>query len=196
MQYFEDSDIQFQLVPPHMHSRNDAERDVRKFKNHFISTLCTLDPLLPFYLWDRLLPQVTIKLNMLRLYRLKPELSAYEQVHVIHNFEKTPLAKLVCKVKIHERPHKRLTYATHYVDEWYLGTEVHHYIWYTCYKMDTGGDTTPDTIAFFPEFMKITNYSSRDMAIHSAVDMSKDLQTPRPEPTFKVGGSQLKAIRE
>ena len=38
--YFEDSDINFQLVPPHMHQRNDTERAVIKFKNHFINALC------------------------------------------------------------------------------------------------------------------------------------------------------------
>ena len=64
--YFEVSDIQFQLVPPHMYHRNAAERAVRNFKNHLIAALCTVDPILPFYLWDRLLPQVTMKLNMLR----------------------------------------------------------------------------------------------------------------------------------
>ena len=85
-QYFEDSDIQFQLVPPHMHCINAAERDVRNFKNHFIAALCTVDPRLPFYLWDRLLPQVTMTLNMLRRSRLKPWISAYEQVDGIHNF--------------------------------------------------------------------------------------------------------------
>ena len=37
--YFEDSDIQFQLVPPHMHWRNAAERAVRTFKNYFIDAL-------------------------------------------------------------------------------------------------------------------------------------------------------------
>ena len=37
--YFEDSYIQFQLVPPHMHLRNSAERAVRTFKNHFIFDL-------------------------------------------------------------------------------------------------------------------------------------------------------------
>ena len=55
--YFEDSDIQFQLVPPHMHWRNVAERSVRTFKNHFVAALCTVDPLLPFYLWERLFPK-------------------------------------------------------------------------------------------------------------------------------------------
>ena len=93
--YFEDLDIHFQLVPPHMHQRNSAERAVRTFKNHFIDALCTVDPLLPFYLWDRLLPQVTMTLNMLRRSRLNPGISAYEQVDGIQMFLQTPLAPLV-----------------------------------------------------------------------------------------------------
>ena len=42
---FEDSDIQFQLVPPHIYWRNATERAVKYFKNHFISNLCNMDPL-------------------------------------------------------------------------------------------------------------------------------------------------------
>ena len=37
--YFENSDIQFQLVPPHTNKRNAPERVVRTFKNHFIASL-------------------------------------------------------------------------------------------------------------------------------------------------------------
>ena len=85
-----------------MHWRNDAERNVRTFKNHFIAALCTVDHLFPFYLWDRLLPQFNITINMLRQSRVKPGISAYEQVDGIHNFEQTPLSPLGCKVKIHE----------------------------------------------------------------------------------------------
>ena len=97
--------------------------------------------------------------------------------------------------KYQTRTHKKLTYATHSVDGWYLGPEVHHYRCYTCYKVDTGGETTPDKIAFFPEFMKIPNYSTRDMDIHADTDIAKALQTPRPESPFQVGEYQLKAIR-
>ena len=125
-QYFEETDIHFQLVTPHMHSINSAERSVRTFNNHFIYSLWTVDYLLPFYLWGRLLPQVTMTLNMLQQYQINPEISAYEQVDGIHNSEHTPLAPLRCKVQIHEKPHKRHTYATHPVDGWYLGTSVNH----------------------------------------------------------------------
>ena len=129
--YFEDSDIQLQLVPPHMHQINAAERAERNFKNRFISALCTVDLLFPFYLWYRLFPQVTMTLNMLRRSQLNSGLSAYEQVDGIHNFEQKPVAPLGCKVQTHENNHKQLTYAPHSVDRWYLGPAVNHYRYYT-----------------------------------------------------------------
>ena len=58
--------------------------------------------------------------------------------------------------------------------------------------IEIGGETTPDTITFFSEFIKMPNFSSRDMAIHVAVDLTKALQTPHPESPFRVGGSKLK----
>ena len=171
--YFEDSDIQFKLVPPHMHHRNASERAVRTFKNRFIAALCTVDPLFPFYLWDCLFPQVTMTLNMLWRYRLNAGLSSYEKVDGIHNFEQTPLAPLGCKVQIHENPHNWFTYAPHSVNGWYLGPSVHHFIWYTCYNIDTGGETTPDTIAFFPSFMKMSNYSTSDYGLGVCKDFAR-----------------------
>ena len=76
-------------------------------------------------------------------------------------------------MQIHEKPHKRLTYAPHSVDGWYLGPAVHHYRCYTFYNIDTGGGTKLDTIAFFLEFMKMTNYILIEMDIHAAADLAK-----------------------
>ena len=81
-----------------MHQCNAAERAARTFKNQFIAVICTVDPCFPSYLWYRILTQVTITLNMLWQSRLNPELSAYDQVDGIHNFEGKPLATLGCKV--------------------------------------------------------------------------------------------------
>ena len=44
--------------------------------------------------------------------------------------------------------------------------------------------------------MILPNYSSRNMAIHYAVDLEKALRTPWTESAFQVGDSQLKAIKE
>ena len=46
------NNIQFQLVPPHIHRRNAAERTIQTFKHHFLSTLATCDKNYPLVEWD------------------------------------------------------------------------------------------------------------------------------------------------
>jgi hypothetical protein len=54
-----------QLVPPDNHRRNLAERAIQTFKNHFKSVLAGVDDSFPMKLWDKLLPQVFLTLNLL-----------------------------------------------------------------------------------------------------------------------------------
>jgi hypothetical protein len=79
--FFTINDISYQLVPPHCHRRNAAERSIRTFKEHFVAGLSSVDPSLPMHLWDRLLPQAEITLNLLRTSRLHPQLSAATHYH-------------------------------------------------------------------------------------------------------------------
>ena len=56
-----------QLVPPDNHRQNLlAERTIQTFKNHFKSVLAGVDYSFPMRLWDRLLPQTILTLNLLR----------------------------------------------------------------------------------------------------------------------------------
>jgi hypothetical protein len=64
-QCMEDAEIDYQLVPPGLHRCNAAERAIHTFKNHFIAGLCTTDPKFPLILWDHLLPQALLTLNLL-----------------------------------------------------------------------------------------------------------------------------------
>ena len=66
----------FQLVPPDMHRRNTAERMIRHFKNHFLSILAGVDAAFPPYLWDLLLPQAELTINLLRQAAANPKISA------------------------------------------------------------------------------------------------------------------------
>ena len=68
--------VAFQLVPPHNHRANAAEREIQTFKNHFKAGLASLDPNFPVCEWDRLLPQAFLTLNLLRASRANPKLSA------------------------------------------------------------------------------------------------------------------------
>jgi hypothetical protein len=85
-------EIDYQLVPPRVHRRNAAERAIRTFANHFVAGLCSVDKNFPLHLWDKLLPQAEMTLNMLRGSRINPKLSAHAQLHGVFDFNRTPMA--------------------------------------------------------------------------------------------------------
>jgi hypothetical protein len=90
--FFTINDIDYQLVPPHCQRRNAAERAIRPFKEHFVAGLSSVDPTFPLQLWDRLLPQAEITLNLLRTSRLHPQLSAAAHFHGLVDYNKTAFA--------------------------------------------------------------------------------------------------------
>ena len=95
------NNMDFQLVPPHNHRVNAAERAIRTFKSHFLSTLATCDPDYPITEWDRLLQQSEMTLNLLRVARCNPKLSAYAYLEGQHDYNRTPLAPPGTRVIIH-----------------------------------------------------------------------------------------------
>jgi hypothetical protein len=75
-----------------MHHRNTAERATQTFKNHFIAGIYLVDPNLPLNLWDRLLPQATITLNLMRQSRINPKISTCLQLYGHYDFNQAPIA--------------------------------------------------------------------------------------------------------
>ena len=69
--------LKYQLVPPHQHRQNAAERAIQTWKNHFIAGISSLNPKFPIQEWDRLIDQANITLNLLRNSRINPSLSSY-----------------------------------------------------------------------------------------------------------------------
>jgi hypothetical protein len=92
------NDVEYQLVPPHCHRHNAAERTIRNFKEHFVAGLSSVDPTFPLHLWDRLLQQAEITLNLLRTSRLHPQLSTAPHFHGLVDYNKTAFAPPGCKV--------------------------------------------------------------------------------------------------
>ncbi len=102
--YIRSEKINIQLVPPHNHRANAAERAYATFKEHFIATLATVNQLCPLQLWDEFLPQVELTLNMLCFSHHNPKISANQEVYGAFNFNKTPLAPLGTKALIYDVP--------------------------------------------------------------------------------------------
>jgi hypothetical protein len=126
-EYMEDEHIDFQLVPPGVHRANSAERAIQTFKNHLISGLSTTDPNFPMHLWDRLLPQAVLTLNLLRTSRINPNLSAYAQVFGQYNFPVNPIAPLGTHVLVREKTAHRASWAAYAVDAWYVRPALQYY---------------------------------------------------------------------
>jgi hypothetical protein len=125
--FFTVNDIAYQFVPPHFHRRNAAERAIITFKEHFVAGLSSVDPSFPMHLWDRLLPQAEITLNLIWTSRLHPQLSAAAHYHGLVDYKKTAFAPPGCKIIAHEKPGKWRSWAPHGQHGYSLGPAMHHY---------------------------------------------------------------------
>ena len=76
--------VTYQLVPPHMHRRNTAERAIHTFKVHFLTILAGVSNDSPRHLWDLLLSQAELTLNLLWQSSSNPNVSAWEHSPIEH----------------------------------------------------------------------------------------------------------------
>jgi hypothetical protein len=162
--------------PPHCHRRNAVERAIRIFKEHFVAGLSSVDPTFPLHLWDTLLPQAEITLNLLRTSRLHPQLSAAAHFRGLVDYNKTDFAPPVCKIISHEKPGKRRTWAPHVQHGYSLGPSMNHYICQNVYISATASERIIDTLEFFPHNFPIPQLSSKDRLIMAANNMSNALK--------------------
>jgi hypothetical protein len=108
--FFIENDVDYQLAPPHCHRCNSAERAIQDLKEYFVSGLASVDPYLPLHLWDYLLSQVEMTLNLRRKSRQHPQLSAAAHYHGIVDYNKTDFSPPGCKIIAHEKPSQRQTW--------------------------------------------------------------------------------------
>ena len=100
----DDWNCTFQLVPLDVHCRKIAERAIRTFKSHFLLILAGIDDSFSKFLWDHLLPQTELTLNLLCQSTLAPDISAWEHFNGPFNFDATPIGPISCPVTIHNKP--------------------------------------------------------------------------------------------
>ena len=169
--------IQFQRVPPKEHRVNAAERAIRTFKNHFVSVLCTVHSKFPLTEWDRLLPQTTLTLNLLRSSRIHPSLSAYASLFGQFDFNRTPLAPMGTQIVAHTSADSRTPFGQHGKVGWYIGPSLEHYRCWKCYFQDTLHERDVLKVDFFPEKIPFPQFSCNDYLKQTAEDMLHLLQT-------------------
>jgi hypothetical protein len=190
--------IRYQLVPPHLHRRNSAERAIQTFKAHSIAGLCSTDPDYPAAEWDRLIPQAEITLNLLRSCRFNPKLSAHAALNGFFNFNATPLAPPGTKVLLHEKPDQRCSWAPRGADAWYTGPALEHYRCVECYMPETRSTRIADTVEYFPKQIPFPKSTTEDYLRQSISDILALLNDPKPPiaPFLPFGDETTNALRQ
>jgi hypothetical protein len=162
-----------------------------------VAGLASVDPYLPLHLWDRLLLQTEMTLNLLRTSRQHPQLSAAAHYHGLIDYNKTAFARPGCKIIAHEKPAERRTWATHGQHGYSFGPAMHHYRCQNVYISATASERIVDTLELFPHNSPMPQLSSTYRLIMAANDMTNALKIPHPAVPFAhFGDATIAALTQ
>ncbi len=159
------------LVPPHNHRVNAAERAIATLKEHFIMGLATVDRNCPLQLWDELLHQVKLTLNLLHFSCRDPSKSANKEVHGPYDFNKTSIAPIGTKGLVYDDPAVRASWALHGTDAFYVDPAPKHYQCLQIYMSTTQRCRIVDTLHLYPSHCMIPTISTADLTGLAACNM-------------------------
>ena len=84
----------YQLVPPDVHRRNIAEREIQTWKSHFIGILAGTAATLPLHLWCQIIPHAKRHLLLLSQTNINSNISAYAYVYGQHYYNSAPFVPI------------------------------------------------------------------------------------------------------
>jgi hypothetical protein len=185
-----------ELVPPGCHQRNAAEVAIRNFKAHFLSILAGVADDFSLSLWDQLLPQTEITINLIRQSNATPNVSAYAHLSGPFDYNKMLLAPMGCEAQVHKKTDKHGTWAYHSVDGWYLFTSPEHYRTHNCHIKHTKSERLSDRVQF--QHKRITNptITHADKVMHALADCVKALQGMTSSARNSLSAQDLQQIIE
>ncbi|KAL7475165.1 hypothetical protein ACHAW6_005726, partial [Cyclotella cf. meneghiniana] len=128
------SGMSYQLVPPDDHRRNIAEKAIQTWKDHFIAVISGTDTKFPLHLWCQLLPQIERQLCLLRQSNAYPHISSHTHLYGHHDYNTNPFVPLGMEALVHDKPHRRKSFAQHCTKGYVIGTSYEHY---RCWKVWT-----------------------------------------------------------
>jgi hypothetical protein len=147
------------------------------------------------HLWDRLVPQAEITLNLLRTSRLHPQLSTAAHFHGLVGYNKTAFALPGCKIVAHEKPGKQRTWAPHGQHGYSPGPAMHHYRCQNVYITTTASERIVVTLEYFPHNYPMPQLSSTDRLLMADQDMTDAFRNTHPDVPFaSVGDDTIAAL--
>ena len=180
------------LVPSDNHRRNLAERAIQTFKNHFKSILAGVDNSFPMRLWDRLLPQMILTLNLLQQSNGVPAISVWQYVHGNFDYNQMPLAPMGCAVQIHQNSERRASLAANAINGWYLQTSPEHYQCHVIYMKQTKSERVSGTVFCKMKYITQPTLTQVDVISKALNNLTQALK----RKSSQQGLEQIKALKK
>jgi hypothetical protein len=175
--YLTPQQVSLQLIKPHNHCVNAAERAMQTFKNQFISALGTTDGNFPIQLWDKLAPQVQDSINLLCQLRIHPYRSTYETLEGPYKWNRYPMALPGTKAIIYKDADTQASWAPCGLNAWLLGpSKQDHYRSHLYYVPETSGYRVSGSADLFPQHCISPPYSHKTHIQELSTELKESLQ--------------------
>ena len=99
-------------------------------------------------IWDYLIPQANITVNLLCQSNVHPHLSAWCHYNGLFDYNATLMGSVECQVLIYEPVNVRASWGAYAIDRYYTGPAMHHYRSFTVFAAKTRSIKISDIVQF------------------------------------------------
>ncbi len=168
--------MEYELIPPGNHQRNQAKWAIQTFKTHFISILAGVNDQFPLSLWCYLLEPTELTLNLLRQSNRAPKILTFAHIHGHHNYMKKPFAPLGCAIHSHVKPDNRRSWDARANAGFNLRTSMEHHRCYRLYITKMQAMQLRDTVNFKHQCITNPTVSPESLIIAVAQQLTAALK--------------------
>jgi hypothetical protein len=120
----------------------------------------------PPYLWNLLLLQAELTLNLLRQATLKPQISEWDFFKGPFNFNKMPLGPAGCRVLIHTNPASCWSWDFRAKNGFYIGPALESYPCFKLVNADTKSQVISNMVKSRHSYLSVPAPSTEDQIIY------------------------------
>ena len=170
-------------MPKGQHRRNISERALKTWKSHTIGALSGVAKNSPLGLWDELLPQLDMQVNLLRLSNINPKVYSWTVLYGAHDFNHHPLSHLSVEIQMLGNPDKRKTWGVRSKPGYYVGTSLKHYRYYWGWMRETKKIRGSENLMFKQKYITNHSVTTGDAIVNAAKQLTSALRGNTPPST-------------
>eukprot|EP00804_Cyclotella_cryptica_P008108 CCRYP_004594-RA/>CCRYP_004594-RA protein AED:0.30 eAED:0.28 QI:0/0/0/1/0/0.5/2/0/866 len=132
---------------------------------------------LPLHLWCQLIPQMERQLNLLRQSNNNPKISSYAHLYGHHDYNSQPFVPIGMEALVHDKPHRRKSFAQHCTKGFVLGTSPEHYRCWTVWTPVSQSTCISATVFFKHKYITNPAVTPADAIIAATANLAHVLMS-------------------